>query len=82
VFSWLDKDGGHVRADYGFRGAQFRLHPKLSYFHLWQTGRRFAVRRNARDKVFIDQHEVRLIVVAGSGRLGRERDRYRARARV
>lgn len=81
MFSWLDKDGGHAPI-MGFAERIFVFHPKLSYFYLWQTGRHFAVRRNARDKVFIDQHEVRLIVVAGSGRLGRERDRYRARARV
>ena len=82
VFSWLDKDADHIRADYGFAGRIFVFHPKSSYFHLSQTCRRFAVRRNAHDKVFIGQHEARLVVVAGSRRLGRETGRFRARARV
>ena len=80
VFSWLDKDGDHIRADYGFAGRIFVFHPKSSYFHLSQTCRRFAVRRNAHDKVFIGQHEARLVVVAGSRRLGSGTGRFRARA--
>ena len=59
----------HIRADSGFSERIFVFHPKSSYFHLSQTCRRFAVRRNAHGKVFIGQHEARLVVVAGSRRL-------------
>ena len=80
VFSLLGRDGDHIRTDYGFAGRIFVFYPKSSYFHLSQTCRRFAVRRDAHDKVFIGQHEARLVVVAGSRRLGSGTGRFRARA--
>src|SRR5215831_3153591 len=44
VFSWLDKDGDHILRRSWRRRARCRLSPKLSYFLLSQTCRRFAAR--------------------------------------
>jgi hypothetical protein len=74
--SLLGKDRDHIPPIMVSRGAFLSFTQSRRASILSQTCRRFAVRRNAHDKVFIGQHEARLVVVAGSRRLGRERDAF------
>ena len=82
VFSLLGRDGDHIRTDYGFAGRIFVFHPSRSTSIYRKHADALRCGVNAHDKVFIGQHEARLVVVAGSRRLGRETGRFRARARV
>jgi hypothetical protein len=73
--SLLGKDRDHIPPIMVSRGA-FCLLPKVVVLPFYRKHADALLRRNAHDKVFIGQHEARLVVVAGSRRLGRERDAF------